>query len=119
MTATNARVLLLAACVIAGASAIAQPQPGPSTARGELLYSTHCIACHTTQMHWRANKRVVDWPSLKTEVRRWAGNSGLGWSDDEIVEVSRYLNTTVYRFPAQPGTELGRPQPAGAGSPSG
>jgi mono/diheme cytochrome c family protein len=21
--------------------------------RGERLYTTHCIACHSTQMHWR------------------------------------------------------------------
>lgn len=107
MTSTDARVLLLSACMIVGASALAQPQQGQQAARGELLYSTHCIACHTTQIHWRAKKRVVDWSSLKAEVRRWAGNAGLGWSADEVVEVTRYLNSTLYRFPTSAGTELG------------
>jgi mono/diheme cytochrome c family protein len=116
MRAANSRALLLAACAIACAGSLAQPRQGPQPARGELLYSTHCIACHTTQIHWRAKKVVVDWPSLKAEVRRWSGNGGLGWSEEEIVEVARYLNATIYRFPAQPGTELGRRQAPGAGS---
>ena len=24
--------------------------------RGQLLYGTHCIQCHTTQMHWREQR---------------------------------------------------------------
>ena len=110
MARTKAKALLLAGCLTAGASAIAQSQSS-QVAPGELLYSTHCIACHTAQIHWRAKKRVLDWTSLKAEVRRWAGNAGLGWSDEEIAEVARYLNATIYRFPAGPGTELGRPTP--------
>jgi mono/diheme cytochrome c family protein len=105
----------VAACVVVlgGAAAIVQAQSGApvpwraQAARGELLYGTHCIACHTTQVHWRAKKAVTDWASLKTEVRRWAANGGLGWSDEEVVDVARYLNATIYRFPASAGTELG------------
>jgi mono/diheme cytochrome c family protein len=75
--------------------------PGESWAqtRGELLYGTHCLACHTTQMHWREKKRVVDWPSLRAQVRRWQAADQLAWSDDDIEEVSRYLNTLFYRLP--------------------
>ncbi len=36
--------------------------------RGELLYSTHCVTCHTTQVHWRGNKQAYDWDSLKFQV---------------------------------------------------
>jgi mono/diheme cytochrome c family protein len=100
--------LLFAACVVAATGAGGQQQPARAQAtRGELLYSTHCIACHTAQIHWRAKKRVVDWASLKVEVRRWAGNGGLAWSDEEVIDVARYLNATIYRFPAAAGTELG------------
>ena len=67
--------------------------------RGELLYSVHCIACHTAQVHWREKKLVTDWASLHSEVRRWQGLSGLGWSNEDIAEVARYLNVLHYRYP--------------------
>jgi mono/diheme cytochrome c family protein len=67
--------------------------------RGELLYTTHCLACHNTQVHWRDKKLVTDWKSLQSEVRRWQTFSGLGWGDDDIMKVARYLNTLYYHYP--------------------
>ena len=84
---------------LACASAVALSQSPPATSRGQLLYTTHCNECHTTQMHWRDDKRALDWDSLKAQVRRWQGNTGLGWSDADIAEVARYLNDTIYRYP--------------------
>jgi mono/diheme cytochrome c family protein len=86
--------LAAAACLCAAALA----QTGTQATRGELLYSTHCIACHTTQVHWREQKLAWDWATLSQQVRRWADIAGLGWSDEEIVDVARYLNATYYRF---------------------
>jgi mono/diheme cytochrome c family protein len=86
---------LVLAFALLGPPAWAQAQGG---SRGELLYSTHCVTCHTEQMHWRAKKQATDWASLKVQVRRWQGNAGLNWSDDDIVEVARYLNARFYRF---------------------
>ena len=97
MTKPPLRTLLLAALACASAAAFAQAPPPAS--RGELLYTTHCNECHTTQMHWRDDRRALDWDGIKAQVRRWQGNSGLGWSDADIVEVARYLNDTVYRYP--------------------
>jgi hypothetical protein len=66
--------------------------------RGELLYATHCTACHDEQVHWREKKRVTDWDSLVTEVRRWQDNLGLAWNASEIVDTARYLNAVFYHF---------------------
>jgi hypothetical protein len=66
--------------------------------RGELLYSTHCIACHTSQMHWRDKKQVTDWKSLTAQVRRWQATAQLQWSDDDILEVARHLNERFYHL---------------------
>ena len=66
--------------------------------RGELLYSTHCLACHTSQMHWRDKKQATDWNSLKAQVRQWQATAMLGWSEDDIVGVTRYLNESFYGF---------------------
>ena len=89
----NALPLLTAVTV--GASMLAPSAWAQS--RGELLYGTHCISCHTTQMHWRDNKTATDWTSLKAQVRRWQGANSLGWSDADILEVVRHLNETIYR----------------------
>jgi len=85
--------LLVATPLLAQAPA----QPAPSG--GALLYQTYCIACHDAQVHWRERKLATDWASLAAQVRRWQANSGLQWSDEEIDEVARYLNGTIYRFP--------------------
>ena len=94
---------LLAACT-GGAIAVAA-QPAPESSRGELLYSTHCIGCHSAQVHWRDNRLATDWASLKMQVSRWQMNTGLAWSDDDIVAVTRYLNDRYYRFP-NPGSPV-------------
>jgi len=85
---------------VAAGAAVAIAQTAPSPSRGELLYTTHCIACHTKDIHWREQKLATDWPSLERQVRRWARNSGLAWSDGDVADVVRYLNATYYRFAA-------------------
>lgn len=91
--------LLWLGCIFASAQAFAQsaPVPAPSTARGTLLYDTHCIACHTTEVHWRGRKLVTDWPSLKEQVRRWQAVQQLNWGEEDIVQVSRHLNGLFYK----------------------
>ena len=72
--------------------------------RGQLLYETHCIACHSAQMHWRDKRLAQDWGSLRGEVQRWQANAALNWTEEDVTDVSRYLNQHYYRFsePASP-----------------
>lgn len=98
------RAVLAAAAALAGASTMAQVKPEPVPTRGELLYTTHCITCHTSQMHWRNDKQSTDWESIKVQVRRWQGIAGLAWSDADITEVSRHLNNTIYQHPETGGS---------------
>ena len=88
--------MLLAASALASALALAAPAHAQS--RGELLYATHCIACHTSQVHWRDNKQATDWRGLETQVRRWQAANMLQWNEDDIREVTRYLNDSYYHF---------------------
>jgi mono/diheme cytochrome c family protein len=94
---TPSHRLAAAALLVAAAAASAQPASAPS--RGQLLYTTHCIACHSTQLHWRDQRQARDWDGLKAQVRRWQGNAALGWSEADIVEVARHLNDTLYHYP--------------------
>jgi mono/diheme cytochrome c family protein len=94
---------LLVLLALAGGGATVQAQQQPSQSRGQLLYGTHCIACHSTQMHWRNDRLAQDWDTLKFQVRRWQGNAGLQWSDADIAEVARHLNDSIYHFPQTDG----------------
>ncbi|WP_298828487.1 hypothetical protein [uncultured Piscinibacter sp.] len=94
------------ASMLALALLAASASPGArAQSRGELLYGTHCIACHSTQMHWRDKRLATDWASLKAQVRRWQGVAQLGWSEEDILEVARHLNERIYRYP-QTGDKL-------------
>lgn len=104
------RILPLCFVLLAWAGSAAGQPRDPS--RGALLYSTHCIACHTEQMHWRTLRRARDWDTLKAQVRRWQGEQRLQWSEEDIEAVAAHLNDTIYRFPrpdgqaSRPGTPL-------------
>jgi mono/diheme cytochrome c family protein len=97
MTKLPVQILWLAA--LACASTVALAQAPPPVSRGQLLYLTHCNECHTTRMHWRDDRRALDWDGLKAQVRRWQANTGLEWSEADIAEVARYLNDTIYQYP--------------------
>lgn len=91
-------------------AAAAHAQAAPPPSRGQLLYSTHCIECHNTQMHWRTHKQARDWDSLKAQVRRWQATADLGWTETDITDVARHLNETIYKFP-QPEERAGLASP--------
>lgn len=90
-------ILLLAA--FSGIPGDADAQSAREATRGELLYSTHCILCHSAEVHWRDKKIATDWTSLQLQVRRWQGNSGLAWADEDVAAVARYLNALHYQYP--------------------
>ena len=85
---------LLLLVLYAGA-ALADPE------RGELLYSIHCNACHTEQIHWREKSLVTNWATLIGQVARWQSNAKLNWDQTDISAVARYLNDLHYHFPLQ------------------
>lgn len=97
---------IVAAAVAAG-STFAPAQTGAGDARGELLYTTHCVGCHTTQVHWREKKLATDWTSLVAQVERWQKIDNLGWSADDVATVARHLNAAFYRFPVPEGKAIG------------
>lgn len=67
--------------------------------RGRLLYETYCIACHTTQAHWRDKHIVASWAELLYQVTRMQKNAGQDWSSAEINDVAAYLNELFYKMP--------------------
>lgn len=96
------RIALITAILTAsGAPNAATAQAASDATRAELLYSTYCVACHNTQVHWREKKIATDWTTLKSQVNRWQAAATLKWGDEEITDVARYLNGLYYRYPVQ------------------
>ena len=85
-------------CLCFGANALVLAETMPNEARGGLLYSTHSSACHTSAIHWREQKLATDWKSLKAQVNRWQRYTKLRWSEEDIIDVTSYLNTYYYNF---------------------
>lgn len=92
----------------------APPEAGAVAAsRGQMLYETHCIACHTTHVHWRDQRLATDWDTLIHQVSRWQDNTHLSWTADDVAAVSAYLNRLYYHFPTgKGGREIGQGDPA-------
>lgn len=67
--------------------------------RGRELYESRCGECHSESVHGRAKREATDFKDVRRWVSRWRDNLGLRWGDDEIDDVSVYLNDTYYRYP--------------------
>lgn len=89
-----------ALCLLLGMHTSAHAQTQLSEPQGKLLYAAYCNACHTSKIHWRELRLATDWNSLKALVRQWQAGVGQDWSEEEISEVSEYLNATHYGFPS-------------------
>lgn len=98
------RLLAFVACAwLVGAA------PAWAQSRGETLYAMHCGTCHRAEMHWRASKAVTDWQSLQAQVRKWQVVTSLAWTEDEVLDVARYLNDSIYHFEQANGSPPGLP----------
>jgi mono/diheme cytochrome c family protein len=93
------RSILAIVFALSGFSADVTAQTMSPPSRGELLYATHCLACHTDKVHWRDHRVAGNFNALRYEVRRWQKMSTLGWNAEDIEAVARYLNTVYYHYP--------------------
>jgi len=70
--------------------------------RGQALYENHCRLCHESWAHQREGSHITTLQSLRERVAAWSIHSGLGWGDDEVDDVTDYLNRNFYRLTVKP-----------------
>ena len=70
--------------------------------RGQALYENHCRFCHESWAHKQEGSRINTLHSLRQSVTAWSVHSGLGWGDDEIDDVTDYLNRHFYQLTHKP-----------------
>lgn len=83
--------LLLAALV--STTALAEDQP-----KGQALYEKHCTSCHNESVMTRSNRMVKDLKQLHGQVQRCERSLGLTWFEEDIEQVTNYLNKHFYKF---------------------
>jgi hypothetical protein len=62
------------------------------------LYDQHCVACHGTEVYTREDRKVRSLSGLERQVRRCEAALGLRWFDEEVSDMTRFLNDRHYHF---------------------
>jgi len=66
--------------------------------RGQLLYETHCGACHESSVHSRNPRKATSKDEIKKWVTRWSTELKLNWSSSDINDVAGFVNNRYYHF---------------------
>ena len=99
--------LILAATtsLATGPALAADPAPSGDPEAGQALHQEHCMRCHggivggePNEIYTREDRRIHNYPSLVTQVRRCEVNLNLAWFDEDVDDVATYLNQAFYHF---------------------
>jgi hypothetical protein len=92
------RVSALAMAGSIGLLGLVSPAAGQDNDRARLLYENHCQLCHEDWAHTRDQRRVRTIDGLRRQVSSWSMHAGLSWSEEDIDQVTRYLNERFYQL---------------------
>ena len=71
----------------------------------ELFTEAKCMRCHSTNDFKAQKDRVNSFKKLNISVEACASNTHAGWFEEDIHNVSRYLNHKYYDFKQPPKLE--------------
>lgn len=65
---------------------------------GAKLHAKHCTACHKNEVYTRKVKIVKSLAGLSGRVKACSGQVGANFSREQIQDVTKYLNSSFYKF---------------------
>ena len=69
---------------------------------GKRLFNENkCVECHSTDKFKYRKDKVNNFDKLHKTVNSCSSNTNTGWFDDEVMDVSSYLNRDYYHFEIQ------------------
>lgn len=71
---------------------------GDEASDAHALHEQNCVKCHGTEVYTRPDRKVTSYEGLGRQVQRCETALGLRWFDEDIAEVTRYLNREYYRL---------------------
>lgn len=90
----KARMLFIYAPLLAASSLI----QAADLKNGEQLHNQHCIRCHQANIYQRQDRIVKNLQHLRTQVQFCEVSNDLTWFDEEVNDVTEYLNVNYYLF---------------------
>lgn len=66
-------------------------------ARGEEIHKV-CLPCHGTTLYVSPQRRINTLPELREEVARWGDYYNPALTQQDIDDVTAYLNARFYKF---------------------
>ncbi len=65
---------------------------------GQTLHKGHCTRCHDTEIYTRPDRIVNNLEELKNRVQQCELTIELAWFEEEVNDVTEYLNSYFYKF---------------------
>ena len=65
---------------------------------GQALHDEHCVRCHDSSRYDPANSRISNYEELRKRVSECELMVELAWFDEEVDDVTAYLNHRFYHF---------------------
>ena len=95
-------ILIAVACAALPILLATRGASGADAERGRDLYDSRCASCHSESVHGRKKRVATDFNDVRRWVARWSGSLALQWGEEEIDDVTLYLNNAYYRHPCPP-----------------
>lgn len=67
-------------------------------ANGKLLHNENCVRCHQSEVYTREKRMVNSYDQLVERIRQCELMAEMTWFDEEIQDVSTYLDQSYYHF---------------------
>ena len=67
-------------------------------ANGKALHDANCLRCHQESMYTRENSIINNYQELRERISQCELGAELTWFDEEIDDVTAYLNDQFYKF---------------------
>ena len=90
-------LVLVGLMTVAACSETSQDDP---VARGEEIHKV-CLPCHNTTLYVSPQREIKSLPALRQEVARWGDYYDPALSEQDIDDVTAYLNANFYQFSAE------------------
>ena len=90
---TGLVALLAIGVVVTGCSGSGKGDP----VRGEAIHKV-CLECHGTSLYVVSERKIKSLTALRKEVARWGDYYNPALTEQDIDDVTAYLNTQFYKY---------------------
>ena len=71
---------------------------GVDIENGKTLHDANCTRCHQDTIYTRQDRLIHSYAELRERIRQCELGAELTWFDEEIDDVTAYLNDAFYQF---------------------